>query len=75
MVPRFDTKNYTLQSYWTTYFDAILLNEQEIAGVRELIIDSGTSVIVGDNKTVQTIYDRIPGSAAIGSGFYSCTCI
>jgi hypothetical protein len=75
VVPRFDAYDHTLQSYWTTYFDALYLDEQQIADGRELIIDSGTSVIVGDNKTVQAIYDSIPGSADIGSGFYSCTYI
>ncbi|KAF8274300.1 Asp-domain-containing protein [Lactarius quietus] len=64
----------THPSYWTSYFDALYLNEKQIAGARELIIDSGTSVIVGDNETVHAIYDNIPGSAEIGNGFFSYPC-
>jgi hypothetical protein len=32
-------------------------------------------MIVADSETVKTLYGRIPGSAHIGSGFYSSTYI
>jgi len=38
-------------------------NQQEVAGVTDAIIDTGTSLIIGDNRTVQAFYDKIPGSA------------
>jgi len=41
----------------------VYFNEQEVAGVTDAIFDTGTSLIVGDNRTVQAIYDKIPGSA------------
>lgn len=28
-------------------------------------------MILGDNQTVQALYDQIPGSYLIGSGYYS----
>jgi hypothetical protein len=73
--PRFDDNNHALQGYWETNFDALYLNGRKISGVRDAVIDSGTTQIVGDRETVQTFYDRIPGSADIGSGVYSGTYI
>ncbi len=41
------------------------------------MIDTGNTLIFGDNKTVQAIYDHIPGSAQasadIGPGIYTST--
>ncbi len=77
VVHRFDVNNHTLQAqgYWQTNIDALNVNGQRIASLTDSIIDAGTTLILGDNKTVQAIYDQIPGSAHIGSGFYSSTYI
>ncbi|KAF8266582.1 acid protease [Lactarius quietus] len=64
----------TQEGYWQTNIDAIYLHGQKIAGTMGTIVDSGTYMIVGDNKTVQAFYNRIPGSYLIGSGYYSIPC-
>lgn len=46
----------------------------KIASTIDTIIDSGTSMILGDNQTVQAFYDQIPGSRLVGSGYYSIPC-
>jgi hypothetical protein len=61
------------QGYWQTNIDALYLNGQKIASTIDTIIDSGTSMILGDNQTVQAFYDQIPGSRLVGSGYYSST--
>jgi len=64
----------TRELFWEANFDALYLNGRRLTGVRDAIIDSGTTQIVGDTLTVKKIYDRIPGSADLGSGLYSVPC-
>jgi len=72
-VPRFDVNYHTFQGYWQTNIDALYVNGNKFASTIDTIIDSGTSMIIGDNNTVQAVYHQIPGSYPIGSGYYSCT--
>ncbi|KAF8266899.1 acid protease [Lactarius quietus] len=64
----------TQQGYWQTNFDALYLNGRKIAGVKSSVIDTGTSLILGDNYTVGAVYNVIPGSTPLGSGLYSVPC-
>lgn len=70
-VPKFDVNNHTLQGFWQTKFEAFYLNGKKIAGTTDAVIDSGSTMIVGDTKTVQAFYHQIPGSAPLDSGMYS----
>jgi len=62
-----------LQGYWQTNIDALYVNGQQIASTTDSIIDSVTTMILGDNQTVQALYDQIPSSFPMKSGFYSST--
>ncbi|KAI9438008.1 acid protease [Lactarius indigo] len=68
----------TREAYWETNVDALYVNGRKIAGVRDSIIDTGTTMVLGDNKTVTAIYDHIPGSkpapADVGTGFFIVPC-
>ncbi|KAH9017350.1 acid protease [Lactarius deliciosus] len=68
----------TKEGYWETNVDAIYVNGRKVAGVRDSIIDTGTTIILGDAKTVKAIYKHIPGSkpapADIGDGLYTFPC-
>ncbi|KAH9026799.1 acid protease [Lactarius hengduanensis] len=68
----------TNEGYWETNVDALYVNGRKIAGVKDSIIDTGTTMILGDAKTVKAIYKHIPGSkpapADIGSGLYTVPC-
>ncbi|KAH9026780.1 acid protease [Lactarius hengduanensis] len=64
----------TQEGYWQTNIDGISLGGRKIAGTTNTIIDSGTAMILGDNKTVQAFYDQIPGSYLINGGYYSVPC-
>ncbi|KAF8266877.1 acid protease [Lactarius quietus] len=64
----------TQAGFWQTDIGALYLNEQQIARNITAIIDSGTSMIIGDSKTIQAFYDQIHGSYLIGSGYYSIPC-
>ncbi len=54
-------------------FDALYTNGTKIDGITSSIIDTGTPLILGDRKTVQVLYNQIPGSAVIGSGLCGST--
>ncbi|KAI9454479.1 acid protease [Lactarius psammicola] len=62
------------QGYWQANIDALTINGQKITTLTGSLIDTSNTVILGDNNTVQAIYDQIPGSAQIGSGFFSIPC-
>ncbi|KAH9029006.1 acid protease [Lactarius pseudohatsudake] len=68
----------TNEGYWETNVDALYLDGWKVAGVRDSIIDTGTTMILGDAKTVKTIYSHIPGSkpapADIPPGLYFVPC-
>ncbi|KAH8987990.1 acid protease [Lactarius hatsudake] len=68
----------TKEGYWETNLDALYVNGKKVAGVRDSIIDTGTTIILGDTETVKTIYKHIPGSkpapAEIGAGLYTFPC-
>lgn len=59
------------QGLWETTFDALYINEQQISFTTKIVVDSGSTMIIGDSKTVQALYDQISGSVAIGSGYYT----
>ena len=62
-----------IQGFWQTSFDNVIVNGNRVLGNSSVIIDSGTSIIFGDTNSVRTIYENIPGSAAIGGGRWACT--
>ena len=68
---RFSVNNHIFQGYWQINIDGLYLSGQRIASAIDAIVDSGTSMILGDTTTVQAFYDQIPGSYLIGSGYYS----
>lgn len=70
-LPRFGVNIRTLQGYWQTKFEALDFNGKKIAGTTDAVIDSGSTMIIGDTKTVQALYNLIPGSAPLDSGMYS----
>jgi hypothetical protein len=71
-VPRFGVNDHTFQGFWQTVFDGLYVNGQKISGTTNMIIDSGTSMIMGDTTTVQAFYAQIPGSTLITGkpGYY-----
>lgn len=68
----------TEQGYWQLALDSFNIGgEQAVSGL-EVIIDSGTTLIVGDSANVTQFYNAVPGSkdasSTVGQGFYSFPC-
>ncbi|CAL1715400.1 unnamed protein product [Somion occarium] len=69
----------TRQAYWEVNMDGILINATQVVDQRSAIIDTGTTLVIGDPKGVQSLWDSVPGaknaSETIGlPGFYTFPC-
>lgn len=66
------------QAYWEVTMDSV--NGMNKVAARNLaaIIDTGTTLVIGDSASVRAFYQTIPGSrtafASVGPGFYSFPC-
>jgi cathepsin D len=61
---RFNTCTDTIQGYWQTTFDAITANGNVISvSTQDAIIDTGTTLILGNRESIHNIYKEIPGWA------------
>ena len=60
------------QGYWQISLDAVSVGSKRPVTGTTSVIDSGTTLIVGDVFGVADFYAAIPGSAAFSSGFYTC---
>lgn len=55
--------------------DNVQGNGQTILSSADVIIDTGTTLVVGTPSQVSTLYSTLGGTAApssVGSGFYTC---
>ncbi|KAI0696817.1 aspartic peptidase domain-containing protein [Cytidiella melzeri] len=68
----------TTQGYWQVNLDSISVNGKSAVGTVQSIIDTGTTLIIGDAKHVQQLYAQIqgskPASKSIGQGYYTFPC-
>ncbi|KAH9019322.1 acid protease [Lactarius deliciosus] len=64
----------TTQGYWEGLFDDISVNGRTVIGREHAIIDTGTTQVIGDTRSVQAIYDQIPGSKYAGFGTWTVPC-
>jgi cathepsin D len=56
----------TIQGYWQTSFDTISVNGNVVTvSTQDAVIDTGTTLILGDQESISNIYANIPGSAAM----------
>jgi cathepsin D len=55
-----------IQGYWQTTFDAVSVNRNGISvSTQAAIIDTGTTLVLGDQQSISNIYANIPGSAQL----------
>ncbi|EIN07945.1 acid protease [Punctularia strigosozonata HHB-11173 SS5] len=67
----------TYQGYWQVNMDGVNVNGGRVIGGTSVIIDSGTTLIIGEPHAVQQLYSNIPGAQPaneFGQGFYSFPC-
>ncbi|KAI9453012.1 acid protease [Lactarius psammicola] len=64
----------TTQGYWQGSLDGISVNGKTIVSGKGAVIDTGTTQVVGDTRSVRAIYAQIPGSKDAGSGTWTIPC-
>ncbi|TCD64939.1 hypothetical protein EIP91_003397 [Steccherinum ochraceum] len=82
-----DTKLYTgdftyapvtTRGYWQVNMDSVTVNTKSVLGRISAVIDTGTTLIVGDTSSIKTFYTAIPGSKDVsrtfGAGYYTIPC-
>ncbi|KAH7912655.1 aspartic peptidase domain-containing protein [Hygrophoropsis aurantiaca] len=66
--------NVDQAAYWQVPMDAVTVSGQDVTGSVQTIIDTGTTLIVADDYTVEQFYNHIAGGQPFGQGFYSVPC-
>jgi cathepsin D len=63
----------TREGYWEIALDAVTLGGRNVLPVSPIsaIVDTGTTLIVGDTQTVQGVYESIAGAVDNGDGTWS----
>ncbi|KAH8100358.1 aspartic peptidase domain-containing protein, partial [Cristinia sonorae] len=68
----------TTQAYWQVNMDSVMVKNASVIKTLSTIIDTGTTLIVGDADNVKTLFSKIPGSkdasTTVGTGFYTVPC-
>ncbi|EPQ56641.1 acid protease [Gloeophyllum trabeum ATCC 11539] len=68
----------TQEGYWQVDLDAVSVGGKKAVTGLSSIIDTGTTLIVGDSDNVAQLYDAIDGaqdaSETIGQGYYTVPC-
>lgn len=66
------------EGYWQTNFDALNVGGQGVVSSTACIVDSGTTLVIGDTQNVAAFYAQIPGAqdatSTLGAGFYTFPC-
>ncbi|KAF7982811.1 hypothetical protein HWV62_25743 [Athelia sp. TMB] len=66
------------EGYWQVALDGVSVGGSKTLDSLDSIIDTGTTLIVGDSTNVAKLYKAIPGSkdasSSVGAGFYTVPC-
>ncbi|KAI0318418.1 acid protease [Amylostereum chailletii] len=64
----------TQEGYWQVALDAFSVNGDSVVSSTSSIIDTGTTLIIGDTASVKSVYAQIDGSKASDDGTYTIPC-
>ncbi|KAH8085454.1 acid protease [Cristinia sonorae] len=64
----------TTKGFWQINLDSVQANGQKSVGRTPAIIDTGSSLIVGDRANVERFYATVPGAQAFKNGLYTVPC-
>ncbi|KZT25209.1 acid protease [Neolentinus lepideus HHB14362 ss-1] len=68
----------TQEGYWQVDLDSVNVNGKAAVNSLSAIIDTGTTLIVGDSDSVSQLYGSIDGakdaSSSVGQGYYTVPC-
>jgi cathepsin D len=65
----------TTVGFWQVNLQGVVFNGRTVVGAGSAIIDTGTTLIIGDTTDVTALYAAIPGSKnaanTVGAGFFT----
>lgn len=68
----------TQVGFWQIELGGVKVGGKSVVNTKSAIVDTGTSLVIGDVASVQAIYKAIPGSkdasGVIGNGFFTVPC-
>ena len=64
----------TSASYWETTLGGLTVGSTKIVGSTDSIIDTGTTLLIGDSASVKKAYAAIGGATDNGDGTYTVSC-
>ncbi|THG98286.1 hypothetical protein EW026_g3867 [Hermanssonia centrifuga] len=66
----------TVVGFWQVALDGATVNGKSVVGNIPAVIDTGSTLIIGDSKNVKSLYSRIPGSKPLRSprGYWTVPC-
>jgi cathepsin D len=59
------------QGYWKVVMNSVEVGTKMALNSTNAVIDTGTTLIIGDAASVETLYNSIPGSERMDTGFYT----
>ncbi|KAG7445898.1 acid protease [Guyanagaster necrorhizus] len=74
----FTTSQVSNTGFWQISMDSANVDGEAVVGNLSAIIDTGTTLIIGDTKSVSELYDSISGSKdasqTVGDGYFTVPC-
>lgn len=68
----------TQVGFWEITLGGATVGGRSVAGAQDAIVDTGTTLLIGDTTSVKAVYAAIPGSKdasrTVGAGFFTVPC-
>ncbi|KAH8982271.1 acid protease [Lactarius akahatsu] len=64
----------TTKGYWQVGFDGVWVNGTQVKRSASAIVDTGTTLILGETDGINALFAKIPGSRQVENGLYTIPC-
>lgn len=64
----------TTEGYWQVGFDGVWVNGTQVKQSASAIVDTGTTLILGETDGINALFAKIPGSRQVENGLYTIPC-
>ncbi|KAI9454064.1 acid protease [Lactarius psammicola] len=64
----------TTEGYWQVNFDGVGVNGTQVKQGASAIVDTGTTMIIGETDGINALFAKIPGSRQVDNGLHTIPC-
>lgn len=64
----------TTKGYWQVNFDGVWVDGTQVKQSASAIVDTGTTLIIGETDGIKALFAKIPGSHQVDNGLYTIPC-